>query len=334
MAMQDFAKLTHHGQVRRLRRCSESVLPQYGVSDPVLATLAHHRQTVFKVTSQATGQRYVLRYCQPEYRSPATVRSEFCWLRFLRGSSDVVVPEPVATLDGEDVSSVTMEGLPKGLHCSMTKWVEGKRYFRKLGPGERVLREVGRIMATMHRHAESFLPPEDFHCPVWNWDRLFGRIAAETSDAEQRLVSAEGCRLIRETEQRIRVATNAVGTGREMFGVIHGDLIQANYLVHQGEVRVIDFADFGFGHFLYDMGITLFGLWGLDADHKQRRAFLSGYRAVRPIAPDHEELLNLFIAARGVVQARFVMQSPHLDDQRIGPKYIRKVIDGLSFWLS
>jgi Ser/Thr protein kinase RdoA (MazF antagonist) len=214
------------------------------------------------------------------------------------------------------VPVVEAVGLPEGLHCSMTRWVEGRRYFRKDGPGVRVLWQVGRIMARMHRHAEDFVSPQGFHCPVWNWERLFKESPAATIAEAERRMPDEGRHLVRETEQRIGGVMDRLGTGRDVFGVIHGDLIQANYLIHGGEVRVIDFADFGYGHFLYDTGSTLFGLWGLDEDQQQRKAFLSGYREVRPLSPAHEASLDLFIAARAVVQARFALTSQHPADQR------------------
>jgi Ser/Thr protein kinase RdoA (MazF antagonist) len=216
----------------------------------------------------------------------------------------------------------------------MMKWVEGKRYFRKNGPGVRVVRQVGRIMGEMHQHAEDFSPPEEFLCPTWNWERLFNQMPVGSAHAERQLLDTDERKVFRETERRIKAAMEALGTNSDVFGIIHGDLIQANYLIHGGEVRMIDFADFGYGHFLYDLGITLFGLWGLDDENRQRKAFLSGYRDVRPLSLDHESLLDLFIAARAAVQARFVMSSQHSADQQIAARYIQKVVKGLKLWLS
>lgn len=332
--MKDFDKLSEQGQLRRMRRCSLSLLQRYGISDPKLVVLAHHRQTTFKVQSQKTGDKYLLRFHRSAYRHPATVRSELCWLRSLRNATNVVVPEPVTTLDGEDVPSVTGVGLPGDFSCSVMKWIEGKRYFRKNGPGVRVLHQVGQIMAEMHRQAEDFSPPEEFHCPTWNWERLFKQMPEEMTYAERQMLDADHRKLFRDTERRVKATMETLGTKSDKFGIIHGDLIQANYLIQGGEVRVIDFADFGYGHFLYDMGITLFGLWGLDDENRQRKAFLSGYREVRSLSPGQEDLLNLFIAARAVVQARFVMGSQHPGDQKIASRYIRKVIDGLKLWLN
>jgi Ser/Thr protein kinase RdoA (MazF antagonist) len=135
--MSEFDELGYQGQIRRLRHISVNVLQEYGIDDPKLKLLAYHRQTTFKVQSQRTGDKYLLRFHRSAYRCPATVRSELCWLRFLRNGTNIVVPEPVATLDGKDVPSVAGEGLPDDLSCSMMKWVAA-RYVQKVVKGLRL----------------------------------------------------------------------------------------------------------------------------------------------------------------------------------------------------
>jgi len=103
-------------------------------------------------------------------------------------------------------------------------------------------------------------------------------------------------------------------------------------LIHRRTVHVIDFAELGRGHFLYDMGITLYGLWGLDPELEQRKAFLTGYREVRDLRPDHEILLDVFTTARAVIQGRFVMTSSHPADQKVAPRYLQQVLACVRAW--
>lgn len=243
----------------------------------------------------------------------------------------VVIPEPVPTLDGLDVVNVNEDKLPSDFRCSAITWVEGRRYFRKSGPGARVLHEVGRIMATMPAHAERFVAPRWFDCLVRDWEGIFRRT---DSAVEKRWLSPAERRLFAKVENRTWSAMDRLGTGRETFGVIHGDLMQANDLVHQRRVHVIDFADLGLGYFLYDMGVTLFALFGLDDEGRQRQAFLSGYREARELSPEHERLIDVFIAARGVVQARFVMASEHPSDEAVARKYVRRTVAGVNAWIA
>jgi len=331
--MTPFDDLSGSGQVRLLRNAAVSQLRRYGISASAIRLLAHHRQTTFRVECRQTRRRYLLRFHRDGYRPPEEVRSEFRWLRQLGAERDIVTPEPIATTSGEDILQVVADGIPTDLHCSLLRWVEGRRYFRRHGPGRRVVHKVGRIMATMHTLAEAFAPPKGFTCPVWNWERLF-RYRRSVSDkrAIRRLPPADR-RLFAKVERQVQAAMDNLGSSRKVLGVIHGDLMQANYLIHRAQVRIIDFADFGVGYFLYDMAITLFALWGLDPGDRQRQAFLTGYREARSLSLDHERLLDVFIAGRGVVQARFVLASEFPDDRAMAPKYVSRVIDGLKHWL-
>src|SRR5262249_3077964 len=108
---------------------------------------------------------------------------------------------------------------------------------------------------------------------------------------------ADGARVERYIH-RIRAAQHALGQGPETFGLIHGDLHQWNYLFHQGEVRAIDFDDCGYGHYLYDMAVTLFNVrWKASAPLLRAR-FLAGYRSVRPLSAEHEQYLDTFMDLR------------------------------------
>ena len=85
-----------------------------------------------------------------------------------------------------------------------------------------------------------------------------------------------------------------LGQGPETFGLVHGDLHQENYLFHQGQVRAIDFDDCGFGHYIYDIAVTLFNVRFRDNTPQLRESFLAGYRSIRPLSAEHEQYLDTF----------------------------------------
>lgn len=99
----------------------------------------------------------------------------------------------------------------------------------------------------------------------------------------------------------------SLGYDDNVFGLIHGDCTQANYVIDRGQIGLLDFGDFGFGHFVYDMAITLLMLKPFDQSGAQRRAFIRGYREIRDLPPEHENLLDVFVAARAVVLAKWVL---------------------------
>lgn len=187
-------------------------------------------------------------------------------------------------------------------------------------------------MAKIHVHGQRFRRPRVFSCPRWTWQTLFGPASPYFPKAEKRVLASADQKLFANVVGRTKRTMKRLGSSSNVFGLIHGDLIQTNYLFQDGEARGIDFGDFGLAHYLYDIGITLFALWGRDDQQHQQRAFLEGYRTFRDLSADHEELINLFIAIRGVLLARVMLgaKDPQFDDVR--SRYIERVIEGLRIW--
>src|SRR4029079_15824564 len=96
----------------------------------------------------------------------------------------------------------------------------------------------------------------------------------------------------------VRQAERALGTGPDVFGLIHSDLHQENYLFHRGRARAIDFDDCGWGHFVYDLAVTVSELQPLPHSAARRAGLLRGYRAVRPLPSEHERYIEVFQALR------------------------------------
>jgi Ser/Thr protein kinase RdoA (MazF antagonist) len=280
----------------------EAALDDYGLRGSRLTVLQADRQLVFKVDA---GAPYALRVYYSDGPDRRAVWSQCQWLRAIARDTELVVPEPVSNASGDDVTALHGGGAGRSF-CTLTKWVPGQPRFRPNGPGAAVLRQVGRIMATLHTHGASFDMPTDFRCPRWDYAGLFGPRSPwrpATALTIDRATRRAFQRIMRRTHDVMR----SLGTGRDVFGLIHGDLTQPNYVVHRGSVSPIDFGDFGRGYFLYDAAVTLLMLKPFDRTGAQRRAFLAGYRDVRPLLREHEELLDTLIAGRAVVLARWAL---------------------------
>ena len=82
------------------------------------------------------------------------------------------------------------------------------------------------------------------------------------------------------------------------FGLIHGDFWAGNLLINQQEIGVIDFADCGFGYWIYDLARFL-------NDYIYERDFLLyldkllyGYNQIRPFPEAQLPHIKTFIAAQ------------------------------------
>ena len=91
------------------------------------------------------------------------------------------------------------------------------------------------------------------------------------------------------------------GKGPDVYGLIHGDLgMEANVLFWNGDARIIDFDDSGFGYYIFDLSIVLEDSQDHQIQPQFRDALLNGYTRVRPLSEDQINNVDLFLAAFAV----------------------------------
>jgi Ser/Thr protein kinase RdoA (MazF antagonist) len=212
------------------------------------------------------------------------------WLQALKREAGLKVPEPVTTLDGELVAVVEVDGVPEPRTCALFRWGAGRFVDAGLTPSH--LERVGGFIARLHDQASAYSPPAGFE----RWRRY--DVSEEIAEYVVQVVGdhcgAEAVATVEATIELVRQTERELGEGREAFGLIHGDLHQENFLFDQGEVRAIDFDDCGWGHYVYDLTVTLSELrW--RPDYEARRAGLfRGYLAARSLPSGYERHIEVF----------------------------------------
>ena len=297
--MRPFDTLGVRGQLGRLRRLAETALAAYRVEPARLVPLAHLENTTFRVET-AGGDRYVLRIHRatgnPIHppRSAAEVQSEAIWLTALRREAGLAVPEPVPTADGAPLIVVAAEGVPEPRVCVLFRWGDGRFLDAGLTPSH--LERVGTFIARLHDHPRGFDPPAGF--VRGQVGDVSGAVAAWVTREVGEHRGPGAVATVEAVMGAVRRAQDELGTGPEAYGLIHADLHQENYLFDRGQVRAIDFDDCGWGHFVYDLTVTLSELRWRPTYEALRAALLRGYRAVRPLPVEHERLIEVFHGLR------------------------------------
>jgi hypothetical protein len=128
--------LTHREQITRLRRLAVRALDAYPLTDPQLRFVTHGENTTFKVeasTDDGTVERFLLRVHRPGRHgrfvdADAAIRSELRWLMALRAQTDLSVPEPLLTRDGELTTTAAAAGVPQPRTCSVLRWMDGAHH--------------------------------------------------------------------------------------------------------------------------------------------------------------------------------------------------------------
>jgi Ser/Thr protein kinase RdoA (MazF antagonist) len=288
--------VSKRAQVARIRRTAVRALADYPVDEPRLKFLAHGENTTFRVDSP--DGRFLMRVHRPNRHGPrvdsrVAVGSELDWLTALRADTDLNVPTPTRTRDGQ-WTTVADDRV-----CSLLGWQNGR--MQAANPRPVHFRRVGGILAQLHEHGSAWTPPTGFVRMRWDWETFFG------NTMEYGGVSAAGCwdllpapvrTQFDEVARRMRTVMADLGSKPDAFGVIHADLHLENALFDGDAVRLIDFDDCGFGYWLYDLAVPLWDNSWRDGYPEFRTALLEGYRERREL-PDLTHLDD-FIATRFV----------------------------------
>ncbi len=329
---------------RRKRDVAKAVLSRYGLAGARLTLLGQAVNAVFRVdapSAPGTGprRRFVLRIYRPAsggyvgaHDTPSIV-SELVWVRTLRHDAGLVVPDPIPADDGALMAEASRVEDTEAWRCVLSAWVPGRRFSAGLTPAR--LERVGRFMGRMHRHAAAFVPPPGFTRPRWDWERLFGAASVLGPANRDRVFDAADLDVFAALARQSDGVMRALGEGPQALEMIHSDLHQGNYLFEGQNVHAIDFDECGFGHYLFDMAVTLFALRRREDYAPLRAAFLQGYRGEHALTERDEQYLETFLAIRVVDFVNWIMSWPSPDDQPWGRAYlahsvtmIRAFLDG------
>jgi Ser/Thr protein kinase RdoA (MazF antagonist) len=265
------------------------------------------------------GGRYVLRVHRPDGPTSSMVGSELTWLAALHRETDLVVPAPVLTGDGDLLTVAADPGVPEPRTCDLLRWVDGRFVDARLTPAH--LYRVGAYMAGLHTHAAGFTVPDGFDRGLVDNvtgfarsqpDNLSVEVTAHAADLVQQVHPAGGETVVRAVLTRARHARDEMGRGPEAFGLIHADLHQENYLFRGNQVGAIDFDDCGHGLLIYDLAVTLSELQHRGDYPTLRAALLAGYRTARPLPARHEAFIDTFIALRHLQLTMYAVE--HRDE--------------------
>jgi len=279
------------------------------------------------------GGRFILRVHRPGYQSAVAIDSELEWLAALRAQTDLRLPRVIPGGNGRLVQTLRPAGeAPR--HAVMFAFEPGLE--PQFGAGLVGLFEtLGRYAAIAHRHALGFRPSPLFSRPVWNAaaildpDGLWGdwrRAPGVTGTIASRLAALDA-------QLRARLATYGQEAGR--FGLIHADMRLANLLVDGDRVTLIDFDDCGFGWLMYDFAAAVSFHETDPALRGLRQSWLTGYRAVRPLAAADEAVLDTMVLLRRMALLAWIGSHGETDLARAhAPGFAGDTADLADLWLA
>ncbi|WP_421702465.1 phosphotransferase enzyme family protein [Aliiroseovarius sp.] len=245
------------------------------------------------------SDRAALRLHRPGYQSEPAIRSEITWMGEL-ARAGMSVPAPVSTPDGRQVMT-----LSTGRLATVVTWVEGE----PIGEGgvpldgteaeqAALFHALGREVARMHNLTDAMELPDGFHRHAWDLDGLLGEAPFWGRFWECPALTAEERPLINRARAVARDRAQAFAENGADFGLIHADVLRENAFVKDGAITLIDFDDAGFGFRLYDLAVMMSQNVDEPAYPAIRAAALAGYRELRDLSDEAEELLDMFLMLR------------------------------------
>ena len=216
------------------------------------------------------------------------------WLRAIRNDTGLHVPGPVSTIAGG--FSVPMQGTARS--WVLLTWVDGKPFDQMeafVTPS--VLEKVGETIARLHLHASGFRPDNVGIAPAHDADRLVGRRSCLADGSAKRLLTPSDHAALTAAASKIAATLESSTQLPGQTGLIHGDLEPGNWVCHEGEPRVIDFDEFGYGLYALDLMGVLWSHISWKAYPAFRSALLTGYTRLRPLSPEISDVLDLIQAA-------------------------------------
>jgi Ser/Thr protein kinase RdoA (MazF antagonist) len=296
---------------------AHAALESFPIDPGELTPVSLTENVTFRVVDRRDGGAYVLRLHRPGYHTLEELESERAWIRAL-GEAGVDVPTPVPARDGRGYVPVAIEATGESRFAGMARWTEGRLLSDVLAEsGDQALVEdyfaqLGAIVATMHNQASAWRPPPGFTRHDLDADGLMGATPHWGPFWEHRALSAAERRLLLQVRDRMHETLARLGRDPPAYSLIHSDMHPGNILVAGDRLTVIDFDDAGFGWHQYDIAVVLM-YWQFKPNAAEiDRAFLRGYRAVRPVPDEALAAIPMFRLIRGLASIGWVHQRPEL----------------------
>lgn len=235
-----------------LQHLAEMTLLRYPVAlQGKLSLLCRSENATFLL--EAGGRRYALRLHREDYHQRADIESELQWLDALR-ETGIEVPQAVADREGQTVQTLTLNA-GSVRHAVLFHWIDGEMPGTDVDP--RAFRQLGNITARLHQHSRNWQRPAGFQRIIWDHHTMVSPQSHWGDWRDAPNLRAEDGVIVEETVARVGAALAGFGQDPQYYGLIHADLRLTNLLLHNGETRVIDFDDCGFGWYLHDLAAAI-----------------------------------------------------------------------------
>ncbi|ASS68315.1 MULTISPECIES: phosphotransferase [unclassified Paenibacillus] len=247
----------------------------------------------------AEGVPVILRLTHSSHRSQEEIEAELDFLRHLEAEGC-----------GKDIASGLAS--PSGSRIEKIMAADGSCFYASLfrkAPGGRAVpdseawnrelfAEWGAVTARFHNASAKL--DRKLARRQWSEDDLIANATAYLQDEDPGVIAQLASVL-----DRLHALPRPEGS----YGLLHGDIHNGNFFVHEGRIMVFDFDDLEYSWYIHDVAIPLYyalssripDRYGADRDAYAADFFLSflqGYRSERKMPEEWLDVLGLFLEMR------------------------------------
>ena len=299
--------LDREQQLQQFNALARAAVVNWGLGeDSELALIKHRENAVYKLVTPC-GETRALRIHRSGYHSNAALRSELQWMSALN-QAGLRTPQSIETLSGDSFAVLRAEADGEPYQVDLLTWVEGKA----LGSVEQGLDDdpavlvanyfqVGVLAARLHNITEQWDKPAGFTRQAWDIDGCFSEHALWGRYQDLDVLTTEQMATLDAARDKLVTLLSDVGTGPDVYGLIHCDLLPENLLGDGEDIYLIDFDDSGYGWYLFEFATSLFFLLGKPYFDDVYHALVRGYRSERSLPDEQLALLPAFFLLRALV---------------------------------
>ena len=276
----------------------------YPLSAATQVRLLNYSENYTYLLDCPSAGRHILRINRPGYHSAESVQSELKWLDALTEQCPITTARALCGFDGQRIQELRHPETGETIRCVLFEFLEGE------APSEDNLAEefekLGEVTAHLHNQVACWPPSRRLTRLVWDFEHTLGATPNWGRWQDGLGMTPQRAALLGRAVDVIRGRLAAYGTAADRYGLIHADLRLANLLVHEGQIRVIDFDDCGFGWFMYDLASALSFIEHTPIVPDLVANWLKGYRKVLPLASEHEAEIPTFIMLRRMLLVAWI----------------------------
>lgn len=270
---------------------------RFNVKASELKLLGGFANNVFEWVGQ--GEPFIVKFCSSKDYNLKMLKTELDWTTYL-SHSGINITAPLLSKQGNHIEVFPADHGGEWMVLAFEK-AKGQ-LVDESDPNswnEDLFYTWGKVMGRIHALSKTYKPiNETITEQEWYQGKLFNQRFESISE----VVLQKWNGYIRQLQQ--------LPKGRNSYGIIHNDLHQQNFFVHQGELVLFDFGDCEYHWFAYDISISLYhALQRIPrSDTKKRsdfasrfiQSFMKGYSTENSLDPFWLSKIPFFLNYRQV----------------------------------